>query len=128
MSQKDSLNNDRFNQIKGEKLDGFFKEGKLKNVYVVKNSTLLYYMYSDNTELIGLNKTLASSILIKFLENEISEISFYKTPDGNVLSENNIFTNEMRLPGFIWREDERPDKVSDLFSESDKELEIVEIE
>ena len=78
--------------------------------------------------MIGLNKTLASSILIKFLENEISEISFYKTPDGNVLSENNIFTNEMRLPGFIWREDERPDKVSDLFSESDKELEIVEIE
>ena len=128
MSQKDSLYSDRFNQIKGEKLDGFFSEGKLDNVYVEKNSTLLYYMYSDDAELIGLNKTLASSILIKFLENEISEVSFYRTPDGNVLSENKILTNEMKLPGFIWRESERPNKISDLFSESDKKLEIVEIE
>ena len=128
MSQKDSLYSDRFNQIKGEKLDGFFSEGKLDNVYVEKNSTLLYYMYSDDAELIGLNKTLASSILIKFLENEISEVSFYRTPDGNVLSENKILTNEMKLPGFIWRESERPNKISDLFSESDKVLEIVKIE
>lgn len=128
MSQKDSLDSNRFNQIKGEKLDGFFSNGKLNNVYVVKNSTLLYYMYSDDAELIGLNKTLASSILIKFLENEISEVSFYRTPDGNILSENKILTNEMKLPGFIWRENERPNKISDLFSESDKELEIVKIE
>ena len=128
MSQKDSLNDDRYNQIKGEKLDGFFTDGKLNNIYVVKNSTLLYYMYSEESELVGLNKTLASSILIKFLENEISEVSFYKTPDGNVLSESKILTNEMKLPGFIWREDERPDKISDLFSESDKKLKIVEIE
>ena len=85
-------------------------------------------MYSDEAELIGLNKTLASSILIKFIENEISEVSFYRTPDGNVLSENKILKNEMKLPGFIWREKERPNKISDLFSDSDKELEIVEIE
>ena len=128
MSQKDSLYDDRFNQIKGEELDGFFSDGKLDNVYVVKNSTLLYYMYSDEAELIGLNKTLASSILIKFIENEISEVSFYRTPDGNVSSENKILKNEMMLPGFIWREKERPNKISDLFSDSDKELEIVEIE
>ena len=55
-------------------------------------------------------------------------MSFYKTPDGNVVSENQILTNEMKLPGFIWRESERPNKISDLFSESDKELKIVEIE
>ena len=128
MSQKDSLNSDRFNQIKGEKLDGYFNQGSLDNVYIVKNSTLLYYMYSDDAEFIGMNKTLASSILIKFLNNEISEVSFYKTPDGNVISENKIILNEMKLPGFIWREEEKPNNVKDLFSESDKKLEIVEIE
>ena len=128
MSQKDSLNSDRFNQIKGEKLDGYFNQGSLDNVYIVKNSTLLYYMYSDDAEFIGMNKTLASSILIKFLNNEISEVSFYKTPDGNVISENKIILNEMKLPGFIWREEEKPNNVRDLFSDSDKKLEIVEIE
>ena len=93
MIQTDSLVNDRFNQIKGEKLDGFFKDGALDNVYIVKNSTLLYYMYSDEGEFIGMNNTLASSILIRFKENEISEVSFYRNPDGNVIYENKIILN-----------------------------------
>ena len=128
MSQKDSLVNDRFNQIKGEKLDGLFTEGKLDNVFIEKNSTLLYYMYSDEGEFIGMNNTLASSILIKFNENEISEVSFYRNPDGNVISENKIIINEMKLPGFIWRENEKPESIDDLFSEADKKINIVEIE
>ena len=41
---------------------------------------------------------------------------------------NNIIQNEMKLPGFIWREDEKPNNIRDLFSEEDKKLEIVEIE
>ena len=85
-------------------------------------------MYSDDAEFIGMNNTLASSILIKFSNNEISEVSFYRTPDGNVVSESNIISNEMKLPGFIWREEEKPNNVRDLFSETDKKLEIVEIE
>ena len=84
-------------------------------------------MYSDEGEFIGMNNTLASSILIKFKENEISEVSFYKNPDGNVISENKIITNEMKLPGFIWRENEKPESIDDLFSEADKKLKIVEI-
>ena len=128
MSQKDSLVNDRFNQIKGEKLDGLFTDGKLDNVFIEKNSTLLYYMYSDEGEFIGMNNTLASSILIKFNENEISEVSFYRNPDGNVISENKIIVNEMKLPGFIWRENEKPESIDDLFSEADKKINIVEIE
>jgi len=74
-----------------------------------------------------MNNTLASSILIKFKENEISEVSFYRNPDGNVISENKIIKNEMILPGFIWRENEKPDSINDLFSEADKKLKIVEI-
>ena len=75
-----------------------------------------------------MNNTLASSILIKFNENEISEVSFYRNPDGNVISENKIIMNEMKLPGFIWRENEKPESIDDLFSEADKKINIVEIE
>ena len=85
-------------------------------------------MYSDDGEFIGMNNTLASSILIKFKENEISEVSFYRNPDGNVISENKIIINEMKLPGFIWREDDKPESIDDLFSEADKKLKIIEIE
>ena len=75
-----------------------------------------------------MNNTLASSILIKFNKNEISEVSFYRNPDGNVISENKIIVNEMKLPGFIWRENEKPESIDDLFSEADKKINIVEIE
>ena len=43
-------------------------------------------------------------------------------------NENKIILNEMKLPGFIWREDERPKSIFDLFSETDRELKIVKIE
>ena len=129
MIQKDSISEDGYNQIKGEKLDGSFQDGKLKNVNIVKNSVILYYMHSDDGEdFLGLNKTLSSSILIKFENNEIAEVSFYKTPDGNIISEKNIISNEKTLPGFIWRDEERPNSVQDLFSNADKVLKIVEIE
>ena len=36
--------------------------------------------------------------------------------------------NEMKLPGFIWRESEKPETIDDLFSEADKEINIVEID
>ena len=85
-------------------------------------------MYSDEGEFIGMNNTLASSIFIKFKENEISEVSFYRNPDGNVISENKIIRNEMKLPGFIWRENEKPESIDDLFSDADKKLKIIEIE
>ena len=53
---------------------------------------------------------------------------FYNTPDGNIYSENNIIPNEKTLPGFIWRDKERPKTVQDLFSNADKLLDIVEID
>ena len=34
----------------------------------------------------------------------------------------------MKLPGFIWRENEKPETIYDLFSEADKEINIVEID
>jgi hypothetical protein len=45
-----------------------------------------------------------------------------------VVSENNIILNEMKLPGFIWSVEEKPNNINDLFSDEDKKLEIVEIE
>ena len=129
MIQKDSISKDGYNQIKGDRLKGSFYDSKLENINVIKNSIILYYMHSDDGEdFLGLNKTLASSILIKFANNEISEVSFYNTPDGNILSEKNIIPNEKTLPGFLWRDKERPRSIEDLFSNTDKLLDIVEID
>ena len=85
-------------------------------------------MYSDEGEFIGMNNTLASSILIRFTENEISEVSFYRNPDGNVISENKIIVNEMKLLDLFGEKVKSQKALMTFLVMSDKEINIVEID
>jgi len=45
--EKDTLSEKGFNQIKGGTLRGAFKEGKLDNIVIKKNTEMVYYLYND---------------------------------------------------------------------------------
>lgn len=118
--EKDSLSSDGYNQIKGGLLNGSFKEGDLENIYVEKNTQVVYYLYSDeDNELIGINKTLCSALDMVMGQNGISDITFLVSPGGDVFPEFQIDTNERKLKGFFWRDSERPRRKGDLFSQKD---------
>tara|TARA_Y100000389_G_scaffold202951_1_gene249864 strand:- start:7380 stop:9002 length:1623 start_codon:yes stop_codon:yes gene_type:complete len=117
--EKDTLSNDGYNQIVGSELYGDFEEGALKNLDVIKNTMVIYYLYSEAGELIGINKTICSALDIVFLNNEINEISFYVKPDGEVFPEEQIDKNLRKLKGFLWRENEKPETFEDLFKVND---------
>lgn len=117
--EKDTLSNDGYNQIVGSELYGDFEEGALKNLDVIKNTMVIYYLYSEADELIGINKTICSALDIVFLNNEINEISFYVKPDGEVFPEEQIDKNLRKLKGFLWRENEKPETFEDLFKVND---------
>jgi len=119
--EKDTLSNDGYNQIVGSELYGDFEEGALKNLNVIKNTMVIYYLYSEAGELIGINKTICSALDIVFLNNEINEISFYISPDGEVFPEEQIDKNLRKLKGFLWRENEKPETIEDLFKIDDVE-------
>ena len=121
--EKDSISNDGYNQIKGGLLNGDFIDGKLNNIEVIKNTQVIYYLYSDeDNKLIGINKTICSSIDMLMSNNEISDITFNIDPNGEVLPEKEIDVNERILKGFVWRLNERPNKMEDLFSKKDIKL------
>lgn len=127
--EKDSLSEAGFNQIKGGLLDGLFENGKLKEIDVTKNTEVIYYMYSDEeNELIGIDKTTCSSLKMITKDNQIEDITFFVSPDGQLLPEKDLPLNERKLKGFIWRENERPKNISELFSEEDKQFQIRAIE
>ena len=118
--EKDSISDEGFNQIKGGILNGRFTDGKLKDIEIVKNTEVIYYMYSDDeSELIGINQTTCSKLTMVTANNQIEDITFYVSPDGDLFPEKDLPTNERILEGFIWREDERPNEIDDLFSEED---------
>ena len=127
--EKDSLGEAGFNQIKGVLLDGLFKNGELSEIEITKNTEVIYYMYSDeDNELIGIDKTTCSRLKMITEDNQIKDITFFVSPDGELLPEKDLPINERKLKGFIWRDDERPKNISDLFSVEDKLFELRVIE
>ena len=127
--EKDSIGEAGFNQIKGVLLDGLFKNGELSEIEIAKNTEVIYYMYSDeDNELIGIDKTTCSRLKMITEDNQIKDITFFVSPDGELLPEKDLPINERKLKGFIWRDDERPKNISDLFSVEDKLFELRVIE
>lgn len=126
--EKDTLSSDGFNQIKGGVLDGAFKEGKLDNIVITKNTEMVYYLYNDDDlQLIGIDKTTCSALSMNFLDGEINDITFLVAPTGDVYPEEELPKNDRTLKGFVWRKEERPETLNDLFDENDKEKQFPEI-
>tara|TARA_B100000900_G_scaffold356830_1_gene326807 strand:- start:2025 stop:3692 length:1668 start_codon:yes stop_codon:yes gene_type:complete len=126
--ERDSISDTGFNQIKGGVLDGLFKEGELREIDVSKNTEVVYYMYSDeDNELIGIDKTTCSRLKMVTRENQIEDITFFVSPDGNLFPDKDLPINERKLEGFTWRVDERPNTIQELFSEEDNQFQPTEI-
>ncbi|WP_420572544.1 OstA-like protein [Kordia sp.] len=119
--QKDTLG-EGYNQVKGLNLYGKFEENKLREVDVVKNTEVVYYMYNDNNEFIGIDKTICSAINLTLNENQIEDITFFTRPDGVIYPDKDLPKNARKLRGFIWRGDERMYSKDDIFDEDDNNL------
>ncbi len=126
--EKDTLSAQGYNQIKGGVLNGAFEEGKLDNIVITKNTEMVYYLYNDeDLQLIGIDKTTCSALKMKFLDGEINDITFLVAPTGNVYPEEELPENDRTLKGFVWRQEERPETLNDLFDKNDKEENFPEI-
>jgi len=123
----DSISMEGYNQAKGKDLFGKFIDNSLKIVDLVKNTEVIYYMYNDDEELIGINKTICSKIRITMAENDIEDITFYTNPDGDIFPEVDLPLSSRKLKGFIWRGDERILSKDDIFDEDDNNIELVKI-
>ena len=105
--EKDTIRNSQFNQIKGLKLSGGFNKNKIDRVKIDQNSELIYYMYDEDLNLIGIDKAVASSIIIYFNDQSMDEIIFITNPEGILYPEEFLNNNETFLNGFINREKEK---------------------
>ena len=119
---EDTVGQRGYNQAKGKDLFGKFIENELKLVDLVKNTEVIYYMYNDNGELIGINKTICSKIRLTLDQSDIEEINFYTNPDGDLFPEKDLPVSSRKLQGCIWRGDERIRSKDDIFDVDDNTL------
>lgn len=112
--QKDTI--EGYNQVKGLELTGLFIDNELYQVDIIKNTETIFYSRNEAQELIGINKTLSSSIKILFEEQEMKDIYYYKQVDGTLTPQEDFPENTRRLRGFNWRGEEQLLTKQDLFA------------
>jgi lipopolysaccharide export system protein LptA len=118
------LNNQQFNQIKGEKMNAHFFRNKISNIEVDGNGESLYYVEEENQKTArGANKVICSHMNISIYSNKIKNITFYENADASIKPIDQVNSEDMQLKNFIWYEkqktsliiDERINKYKDLF-------------
>lgn len=118
----DSVSMEGYNQAKGKDLFGKFKDNQLNIIDLIKNTEVIYYMYNDDDELIGIDKTICSAIRITMANNDIEDLTFFTNPDGDIYPETELPENSRKLKGFIWRGDERILTKDAIFDEDDNSI------
>ena len=111
-----------YNQVKGQNLYGKFRDSKLYECDIVKNTEVIYFMRNDDKELIGINKNVSSKINLTLDENTVDTMTFFTNVDGTIYPEKDLPENARKLRGFIWRGDERIKTLDDLFPKDEKDL------
>jgi len=113
---KDTLG-DGYNQIKGLKLFGLFKDNELYTIDIIKNAESIYYLRNEKNELVGIDKSKSGKIKIWITNNTIDEVRKINQIDGDTYPEDQFPENDQILRGFDWRDKERPMSVEDLFKD-----------
>ncbi|UVD78889.1 OstA-like protein [Myroides albus] len=119
---------DGFNQVKGVNLYGKFQDNKLNEIDVIKNAEIVYYMYNEKNEFVGIDKGICSHINVTFEENKIATASRIVAPTSTLYPDDFLPTNARKLRGFLYRGDEKITGLQNIYSqeELDKEKLLLE--
>ncbi|WP_369049072.1 OstA-like protein [Tenacibaculum sp. UWU-22] len=121
--EKDSLSKDNFNQIKGRNMYGKFINNKLKTLSVKGNAEVINFNRNKQTQkLETITKQLCSNIDFDLVNNEIVSIKCLKNTEGKTYPPSEFPKSERKLRGFVWRENERPKTMEDIFSKNEKQI------
>lgn len=111
ISQEDSI---KYNQIKGKRITGYFKDDKLYKIFVEGNGQTLYYP-KDKDEIIGVNKAICSNLIIYVTDGEFDKILFLTQPDATMYPTEELPKEELKMKDFKWYDFMRPVNIYDVF-------------
>ncbi|SNR16042.1 OstA-like protein [Tenacibaculum jejuense] len=114
--ENDSLDPKNFNQIKGRDIFGKFENNDLRVLLVKGNAESLYYNRNEETfKLETITKEIASDIEFLLENNEVIQTKYFKKSEGKTYPPPDFPSDKAKFAGFIWREDEQPKVMEDIF-------------
>jgi lipopolysaccharide export system protein LptA len=110
--EKDST---RFNQVKGKKMTGFFKDGKVNTMYVDGNAESIYFTKDEKGAYKEMNQTVSSRLKITFQNGAIADMLTIRDAESAITPIAQLKENVM-LTGFIWKPELRPTSKRDIIN------------
>lgn len=111
---EDSLN--YYNQVGGKTMYAYFKDDTLRYANVNGNAQTVYYVEKETktdslkvVERSGMSRIYGGNITLYFEKQELRRVAYRQNPDGVVYPLNKIKSKEMKVQGFEWKPEMRPE-------------------
>ena len=104
-----------FNQLRGNTLNGIFRDGSIDYLRAKGNAESLYYLQDDDSSYFGLNYAKADAISMYFRDKELKRVSWVNGVEGTTYPIRQIPDEKRRLRDFQWQEAKRPKTRYELF-------------
>lgn len=109
--------NHMFNQIKGNRLHGYFTNGEIDYMRAQGNAESVYYVKDEKDALVGLNNATADIIDIRIKNKELNKVVYIGDVSGNMIPLKQATEQNKFLRGFRWLEERRPKTKFELFTD-----------
>ena len=101
--------NENFNQIKGSLIENLMENQEIRSSDVQQNAELHYLILQDD-EYKGISVSRSQSILLTFMDNEITKVNMEGQPESNMYEYvEGMDLTLYYLDGFLWRIAEKPE-------------------
>ena len=98
----------RYNQIKGKNMQGFFFLNSLRKVKVYEQGESIYFAKDEKDAYLGVNKISCQNMVIYIDENKVRKINFQGKPDATFFPIKELPPSDLLLKGFEWKYQLRP--------------------
>jgi hypothetical protein len=103
-----------YDQIKGNRLYGYFKDGVIDYMRSRGNAESVYYAKDDNGALVGVNRASGDIIDIRFKDKEVKRVVFINDVSGTLFPIRQATDQDKLLKNFQWFADKRPKTKEEL--------------
>ena len=104
-----------FNQVRGNRLNGFFRDGEIDYMRARGNAESVYYIKDEDSSLVGVNKASGDIIDMRFKNKELNRVVIISEPKGTVYPIRKMPEDEKLLRNFQWHAERRPKTKYELF-------------
>ena len=104
-----------FNQIKGKKIVGLFRDdNELYRINAYTDGETVYYLY-DGPDVTGVNKTKSTDVVILVENRQVQEVNCIENAEGEMIPPNEFDAEELTLLGFKWLVELKPVDKNDIY-------------